>query len=46
VIDHAGTQSDPSDDEILEFLGVVKPSTGVNDLDGRDFCEDIETFIG
>lgn len=46
LIDHAGTPSDPSDDEFLEFLGIVKPSTGVNDLDGRDFCEDIQTFIG
>ena len=46
LVDHAGTPSDPSDDEFLEFLGVVKPSTGVNDLEGRDFCEDILTFIG
>lgn len=46
LIDHGGTPSDPSDDEFLEFLGVVKPSTGVNDLEGRDFCEDIQTYIG
>ncbi len=46
LIDHNGTPSDPSDDEFLEPLGVVKGSTGRNDLDGRDFCEDIQTFIG
>lgn len=46
LIDHSGTPSDPSDDEFIEFVGVVKPSTGVNDLEGRDFCEDIQTFIG
>jgi hypothetical protein len=42
LIDHAGTPSDPSDDEFLEFLGVVKPSTGLNELEGRDLCEDIQ----
>ncbi len=35
LIDHGGTPADPSDDEFLEFLGVVKESTGRND----DFCE-------
>lgn len=40
LIDHGGTPDDPSDDEFLEFLGVVKGSTGRNDLEGRDFCED------
>jgi hypothetical protein len=35
LIDHGGTPTDPSDDEFLEFLGVVKESTGRND----DFCE-------
>jgi hypothetical protein len=35
LIDHGGTPSDPSDDEFLEFLGVVKESTGRSD----DFCE-------
>lgn len=46
LVDHNGTPSDPSDDEFLEFLGVVKGSTGRNDLEGRDFCQDIQTFIG
>ena len=35
LIDHGGTPTDPSDDEFLEFLGVVKDSTGRSD----DFCE-------
>ena len=35
LIDHGGTPSDPFDDEFLEFLGLVKGSTGRTD----DFCE-------
>jgi hypothetical protein len=35
LIDHGGTPTDPSDDEFLEFLGVVKESTGRTD----DYCE-------
>jgi hypothetical protein len=46
LIDHGGTPTDPSDDEFLEFLGVVKGSTGRNDTEGRDFCADIHEFIG
>jgi hypothetical protein len=46
LIDHAGTPADPSDDVFLEDLGVVKPSTGRNDLEDRDFCDDIHEFIG
>jgi hypothetical protein len=34
-VDHGGTPTDPSDDAFLEFLGVVKESTGRTD----DFCE-------
>ena len=34
LIDHGGTPSDPSDDEVLEFLGEVKGSTGRTD----DYC--------
>ena len=34
LIDHGGTPKDPSDDEFLEFLGIVKESTGRTD----DFC--------
>ena len=35
LLDHGGTPTDPSDDEFLDFLGVVKDSTGRRD----DFCE-------
>ena len=35
LVDHGGTPTDPSDDEFLADLGVVKGSTGRND----DFCE-------
>jgi hypothetical protein len=34
LVDHNGTPTDPSDDEVLAFLGVVKESTGRTD----DFC--------
>lgn len=34
LINHHGTPSDPTDDEFLKFLGVVKESTGRTD----DFC--------
>ena len=34
LMDHGGTPTDPRDDEFLEFLGVVKDSTGRSD----DFC--------
>lgn len=40
LMDHAGTPTDPDDDVFLEDLGILKPSTGTNDLDGHDFCED------
>ena len=35
LVDHGGTPSDPSDDEFLGRLGVVKESTGRSD----DFCK-------
>ena len=34
LVDHGGTPTDPSDDEFLEDLGLVKGSTGRSD----DFC--------
>lgn len=45
LVDHGGTPSDPSDDEFLEVLGVVK-GAGRADTADRDFCEDIHEFIG
>ena len=41
LIDNAGTPSDPSDDEFLEFLGVVKESTGRSD----DYCAAVLSAI-
>ena len=35
LVDDGGTPDDPWDDEVIEFLGVVKDSTGRSD----DFCE-------
>ncbi len=44
VIDHGGTPNDPTDDEFVEELGLVKGSTGRNDTEGRDFCADVAVF--
>jgi hypothetical protein len=42
LIDHGGTPADPSDDEEIAFLGVVKGSTGRSD----DFCAAIVQELG
>jgi hypothetical protein len=44
LIDDAGTPSDPNDDVFLDFLAIVKGSTGRNDTAGRDFCVDLHQF--
>ena len=45
VVDYNDTPSDPSDDtEVEDSFQVVRESTGRNDLDGRDFCEDVVIF--
>jgi hypothetical protein len=45
MVDHGGTPGDPSDDvEIEGSFEVVRESTGRNDTQGRDFCEDLVTF--
>ena len=31
LVDHAGTPSDPSDDVVIEDLGIIKGSTGRSD---------------
>lgn len=46
LIDNGGTPTDPSDDEVIEDLGIIKGSTGRNDTEDRDFCEDLNTYIG
>ncbi|HMG31874.1 MAG TPA: hypothetical protein VK585_17330 [Jiangellaceae bacterium] len=43
LVDHSGTPTDPSDDEFLDDLGVVKV-TGRVDTAERDFCEDFREF--
>jgi hypothetical protein len=43
LVDHGGTPTDPSDDEFIEDLGLVK-SAGRADTAGRDFCEDFRQF--
>lgn len=45
LVDHAGTPSDPDDDEFVEFLG-LDDVTGLRQTDGRDFCADLTEFIG
>jgi hypothetical protein len=45
MVDHGGTPGDPSDDEDIEgSFQIVRESTGRNDTQGRDFCEDLVTF--
>ena len=44
VVNHAGTPTDPFDDTFVDFVGIVKGSTGRNDTQGRDFCADIDLF--
>ncbi|WP_430645302.1 hypothetical protein [Agromyces sp. GXS1127] len=42
LIDHGGTPDDPSDDEFIAFLGLVKESTGRTD----DFCAAVLPILG
>jgi hypothetical protein len=45
MVDHGGTPDDPFDDvEIEGTFEIVRESTGRNDTQGRDFCEDLVTF--
>jgi len=46
LIDDGGTPTDPSDDQFLEFLGLVKGSTGRNDLTDENFCDQMLSVIG
>jgi hypothetical protein len=43
LIDHRGTPTDPEDDKLLDET-IVRPSTGRNDTEGRDFCADLHLF--
>jgi hypothetical protein len=45
MVDHGGTPGDPTDDvEIEGTFEVVRESTGRNDTQERDFCEDLVLF--
>ena len=44
-IDYQGTPGDPSDDtEVPDSFRIVKESTGRNDTEGRNFCDDLREF--
>ncbi|MEJ7741996.1 MAG: hypothetical protein WKF73_05275 [Nocardioidaceae bacterium] len=44
-IDFNGTPGNPDDDvEVPDSFRIVRPSTGRNDTEGRDFCADLVTF--
>ena len=44
-IDYNGTPDDPSDDEdVPNSFQIVKESTGLNDTQGRNFCDDLREF--
>jgi len=45
LIDHAGTPTDPTDDEFLEFLG-ISTQVGRQDTADRDFCADMAELTG
>jgi len=45
VVDDGGTPTDPGDDQILSEE-LILGSTGRNDLEGHEFCEDLNTLIG
>jgi hypothetical protein len=44
LIGDNGTPDDPFDDVFLEDHGIVFGSTGRNDTQGRDFCDDLREF--
>jgi hypothetical protein len=44
-LDYHGTPGNPTDDtEIEGSFHIVRDSTGLNETDGRDFCEDVLLF--
>jgi hypothetical protein len=44
-VDYNGTPGNPDDDREVEgSFRVIRPSTGRNDTDGRDFCADVREF--
>ena len=45
LIDDAGTPTDPTDDEFIDEW-LISGRTGLTQLDGRDYCTDVQEFIG
>ena len=45
LVDHGGTPTDPDDDVLLDER-LVRPFTGRNDTEGRDFCTDFHLITG
>jgi hypothetical protein len=44
-VDYNGTPGNPEDDsEVPDSFRVIRESTGLNDTEGRDFCEDLVLF--
>ncbi len=44
-LDYNGTPGNPDDDHVVDgSFRIVRPSTGRNDLEGRDFCADLAEF--
>ena len=45
LVDHGGTPTNPDDDVLLDER-LVRPFTGRNDTEGRDFCSDFHLITG
>ncbi len=44
-VNYNGTPGNPNDDQEVDgSFRVIRPSTGRNDTDGRDFCADVRQF--
>lgn len=45
LVDHSGTPTDPDDDELIDER-IIKGSTGRNDAQGHELCDDLHTYVG
>jgi hypothetical protein len=44
-VDYNGTPGNPDDDvDVPDSFRIIRPSTGTNDLEGRDYCADLVEF--
>ena len=46
LVDNNGTPTDYTDDGEGVFVGIVKPSTGTNGTQDRNFCADLAQYTG